>query len=222
MRKRLRTACLALAAAASVAAIAPATSAAATTCTGTLTSDVVGTLIVPNGVLCDPNGYDIYGNVIVEAGGLFQYLAPNSGTTQVFGNVTSTGGQVIFQNGQITGNVNISNSPYNQDISIARVGGSITFTNVGGYINVSNANVTGGGIKLVGNSGGAQIFANTVSGGVTLTNNVTGSGTWTVSQNTIGGALSCSGNTPPPTAPFGPNAVSGAATGQCAGPTFKA
>jgi hypothetical protein len=55
---------------------------------------------------------------------------------------------------------------------------------------------------------------------VVFTGNVAGTflGSNELSQNTIGGALSCFGNSPPPDNSQGTNTVRGARSGQCAAP----
>ncbi len=82
-----------------------------------------------------------------------------------------------------------------------------------------------GSVTLDGNTGQAEIGGNTFRGSVTI-NNTSGVGpdlettATEIEGNIIGGALSCTGNVPPPTNDGQPNTVSSARKGQCAAPTF--
>ncbi|MER7757761.1 Ig-like domain repeat protein [Kitasatospora sp. NPDC097643] len=77
-----------------------------------------------------------------------------------------------------------------------------------------------GSLLLSNNHGGLEVIANQVGGSVQV-QGTTGTGPFPedsraeIEGNTIGGSLSCSGNTPPPTNDGHPNTVTGPRLGQC-------
>ena len=82
------------------------------------------------------------------------------------------------------------------------------------------ANVIDGAVTLDANKGGNQLAGNSIAGAVTASQNVFNSGP-VISNNHIGGMLTCSGNTPAPVNNGQPNTVSGDRVGQtCASGTF--
>ena len=82
------------------------------------------------------------------------------------------------------------------------------------------ANVIDGAVTVDSNKGGVQIGGNSIAGAVTANQNIASSGT-VISNNRIGGKLTCSGNTPAPSNNGQANTVSGERVGQtCAAGTF--
>ena len=82
------------------------------------------------------------------------------------------------------------------------------------------ANVIDGAVTLDRNKGGVQLGGNSIAGAVTANQNIASSGT-VISNNHIGGKLTCSGNTPAPVNNGQANTVSGDRVGQtCAEGTF--
>jgi hypothetical protein len=82
------------------------------------------------------------------------------------------------------------------------------------------ANVVDGAVTLDSNKGGIQLGGNSIGGAVTASQNVAPSGP-VISNNHIGGKLTCSGNTPAPVNNGKANTVSGSRVGQtCADGTF--
>jgi hypothetical protein len=82
------------------------------------------------------------------------------------------------------------------------------------------ANVIDGAVTLDSNGGGAQLGGNSIAGAVTANKNIATGGT-VISNNHIGGKLTCSGNIPAPVNNGKANTVSGDRVGQtCAAGTF--
>jgi 5'-nucleotidase len=82
------------------------------------------------------------------------------------------------------------------------------------------ANNVDGAITLDSNGGGVQLGGNSIAGAVTANNNSGANGT-VISNNHIGGKLTCSANTPAPVNNGQANTVNGARVGQtCASGTF--
>jgi hypothetical protein len=82
------------------------------------------------------------------------------------------------------------------------------------------ANIIDGAVTLDSNGGGVQLGGNSIAGAVTANQNIAPAGT-VISNNHIGGKLTCSGNTPAPVNNGKANTVNGARVGQtCASGTF--
>jgi hypothetical protein len=82
------------------------------------------------------------------------------------------------------------------------------------------ANVIDGAVTLDSNKGGAQLGGNSIAGAVTANKNIAGTAI-VISNNHIGGKLTCSDNTPAPVNNGQGNTVSGERVGQtCAAGTF--
>jgi hypothetical protein len=79
------------------------------------------------------------------------------------------------------------------------------------------ANTFQGPVGLSGNRGPVELGGSHVTGPVSLTNNSSPGPAPEVEANTIGGPLTCSGNSPAPTNDGYPNTVSGPRSGQCSG-----
>ena len=213
MRKLFATAGLtallgALTAVASPAAVA----APKTTCTGVLAPGTYQSVVVPDGAFCFSDG------PITIRGG----LQIGAGATFVLGSEESGGGT-----GTINGGVHATN-PASVQIHFATINGGIDVHGGSGPFggpfditwNAIEDNTIHGGATVDGYNGfWFGFIRNTVSGSVSLTNNVLEDpdGNEYVT-NTIRGSLNCSGNDPAPQigdSEGSPNAVTGQKTGQC-------
>ncbi len=77
-----------------------------------------------------------------------------------------------------------------------------------------------GAVTLDANKGGAQLGGNSIAGAVTASKNIAGTAI-VISNNQIGGKLTCSDNTPAPVNNGQSNTVKGERVGQtCAAGTF--
>lgn len=82
------------------------------------------------------------------------------------------------------------------------------------------ANVIDGAVTLDSNKGGVQLGGNSIAGAVTANQNIASNGT-VISNNHIGGKLTCSGNMPAPANNGQANTVNGDRVDQtCAAGTF--
>ncbi len=107
------------------------------------------------------------------------------------------------------------------------VSGTTGFVRIGGGSDDPGVSCTGatlqGPLALSGNKGGVEVEDAKASGLLSLTNTMGAapgedSAAPELEGNTIGGPLSCSGNTPAPTSDGRPNTVSGPKSGQCSVP----
>lgn len=183
-----------------------------TTCTGQLAPGTYGTVVVPAGAACLSNG------PVTITGGLFV----QSGATFVLGDENTPG-----RTGSILGGVHATNAASVQIHFTSIVdgvdirGGSGPF---GGPFDVTWNTIEDsrirGNVTIAGYNGFWMGFIrNTVSGSVTLNNNVLfdEDGNEYVT-NVISGNLACSGNSPAPQvgdSEGSPNTVGGAKLGQC-------
>jgi hypothetical protein len=107
--------------------------------------------------------------------------------------------------------------------------GSVSVSNATGFVVIGDpgddgcaGNVVSGAITLTHNQGDVEVQVNRIGGTLGVTD-TSGTGPFPddtqaeIVNNIVSGALSCSGNVPPPTNRSQPNLVSGAKTGQCAG-----
>ncbi len=82
------------------------------------------------------------------------------------------------------------------------------------------ANIVDGAVTLDSNKGGVRLSGNSIGGAVTASGNIAPSGT-IIENNQIGGKLTCSGNAPEPVNNGHGNTVKGERVGQtCASGTF--
>ena len=196
-----------------------------------ITTKVSGNVTVPSSQdICIKSTGSVGGNVTVNGGGRLDILGGN-----VSGNVSvSAGGAVNIQTGSIGGNLTATSANY-FTVCGARISGSLSAAGTTAYALVGDAgddgtpgcsgNIMNGNLSLSNSTAGAEIGANTVGGGVSLTG-TGGTGPSTenavpeVEKNTIGGGLSCSNNAPAPTHDALPNKVSGTRSGQCSAAGF--
>jgi hypothetical protein len=198
--------------------------------TNCITTKYSGNLTITTGQdICITTTGSVSGNVAVNSGGRLDLLGGS-----VSGNLTTSGGAVNITSGSISGNLSETNPTYSYTCGLKlsgnlAVSGSSRFVLVGDNGHGGNsgcaANTISGNVSLSSNTAGAEIGANHVNGGVTLTG-TTGAGpapqnaTPEVEANVIGGGLSCSSNTPAPTNGGYPNTVSGKRSGQCSAAGF--
>jgi hypothetical protein len=161
--------------------------AANTTCTGTISfTTISGSVYVPSGAFCTLDDVLVKGSVIVQpgAGDLV-----TEGGTQINAYVTSNGaGAIQIADTTVKASISIDNTnPSNNQSS------RVVCSTVGGFINVngSNSHVYWNINDYFGNSPCTSGDGDTVGGSISFTNNAGGGD---ISQNLIGGSLSCSGN----------------------------
>jgi hypothetical protein len=109
------------------------------------------------------------------------------------------------------------------------VGGAVGISGASGFVLVGDPgddlcapDSIGGILSLTSNTAGVEVSSSRIGGNVVLNNN-SGRGRFAedsrpeVEANTIGGRLSCAGNTPAPTNDGQPNTKGGSSSGQCIG-----
>jgi uncharacterized repeat protein (TIGR01451 family) len=171
-------------------------------CTDTRTGSQVGSIIVHAGQFLCLVGANLIGSVIVDTGGAF--TATNS---TISGGVDTTGAQFVTLCGStVKGAVIIKNTTL--------------MVRVGDDDSGCAPNHLNGSLAVTGGHGGVEVFANTIGGPVSITNNLGASpladGAPEVEGNTIGAALTCSGSLPPATNDGAGNTAAGAKLGECA------
>jgi hypothetical protein len=170
-----------------------ATSSAPVTChSNDIIEGTHGSVTIPPGNYCLIFRATINGNVTARSGAI-QLGIDDS---KITGTVTSAG---ITDNGWICGStigqaVNIHNSANNPDTESSPGQWDIGFADP----------------NYCGNTSFDPHPGNNIGGTLSFNNNFSGAA---IANNTIGSALRCSGNNPPPTG--GDNHVGGRATGQC-------
>ena len=176
-------------------------------CTRTLTGTQSGSIGLTAGSTCITNA-TINGTLTIGAG-----AAVSISNSQLNGTVVANGGLALTICGSTThGTVNVTNSA--KYVLLGDGGDDGTPACAG--------NMFSGTTIVSGSKGQAEIGGNTVNGSLVL-NNSSGTGPdeettrSEVEANTVGGSLSCSGNTPPPTNDGHPNKVTGSTGGQCTG-----
>jgi hypothetical protein len=211
--------------AAGVASSPPAS--AAFSCTGVLTHDVNGPLIVPSGVTCEILGsWTVNGSITVQPGG--RLLLSNDGAL-IKGSVNSDRAgssapnnpygysfSILICNTHITGSVNVTRATDNVVIGDSEDHNACYSNRVDSSVNLSNNT---GGVELNNDpaSTGCTVDPCRIAGSVNVNYN-TGFAhdderAAEVDDNTINGSLNCKGNAG--IAAFG-NTVAGVTTGQCA------
>jgi hypothetical protein len=179
-------------------------------CTRVVTGTISGGLNVTDGATCVHDA-TINGPVSVAKSAALAVL----GTTTVNGGLSSQNASAISVCG-------------------AQVNGSLTIRSTAGWVLIGDgsddptacgANHITTFVTLTGNAHQVELAGNTIGGAVTLTGS-SGAGPYAedavteIEANAIGGSLSCSGNTPPPTDDGKPNTVLGTRSGQCSGAKF--
>jgi hypothetical protein len=174
------------------------------TCDHTLTGSVPGTAILgPGGAWCIINA-NVGGAVIVKPG-----TAVFIGNSTIGGGIISSGAKAFSLCGTTV------------------VGGAVTVSTSTGFVTIGDpvddscaGNSIQGAVTLRDNKGGLEVIANTIGGSLTVTGTA-GTGPFPedsraeIEANRLG-ALTCSGNVPPPTSEGDLNTIAGARSGQCA------
>jgi hypothetical protein len=188
---------------AAVAGISPPTASAAGACTSTVTGAHSGTMTLSGpGKTCLQNATQD-GAITVGNGHELSVV-----DSKIYGAITSTSSApfTFCHSSTVRGAISVSNS-----MNAVVIGDNGT---------LCPANVVDGAVTLDSNKGGIQLGGNSIAGAVTASQNVAPSGP-VISNNHIGGKLTCSGNTPAPVNNGKGNTVSGARVGQtCADGTF--
>jgi hexosaminidase len=188
------------------------------TCTGEISGNIAGSVIVPPGAQCDLLGATVAGSVDVQpGGGLFVV-----GST-IDGSLVATDAAYIA-----IGNLEEFGGPNR----ISKILGSVSITGTTGTPGFPTTNVicdstfVGGSVVLSGNKApftigtfpvdcgfpGSSPAGDTIQGSVIVTGN---SAPVAINNNKIGGSLTCAGNQPSPSGAA--NRVQGTKSGQCAG-----
>jgi uncharacterized repeat protein (TIGR01451 family) len=175
-----------------------------TSCTVTRTGPITGAVDVASGqFLCLTNA-TVTGSIQVDPGG-----ALTSTNTHINGAILSKGAQFIT----VCGTTQQSGSGFviKNTVLMTRIGDDDA--------PVCAGNTLSGSLTLSGNTGGIEVYKNTIAGGTNVSNNTATSpvadGTPEIEGNRIGGSLICNGNTPPPATDGQTNRTTGAKLGQC-------
>ncbi|MFN2608812.1 MAG: DUF642 domain-containing protein [Acidimicrobiales bacterium] len=178
---------------------------AASTCTRTVTGDVVGPVVAaPGETVCITNARVSRGVTV------------------------NPGGALVVTSSEISGGINSSGAAFTQicGTQVAAPPGapdqSIVVTGATGPVLVGNpsggcpADTISGGLSITADTAGVTFAGNTVSRGAMIDTNT--GGPVVVSANSfLTGSLECSGNAPAPTNPSAVNTAAGGTSGQCAG-----
>jgi hexosaminidase len=169
--------------------------------------------------------------VINVAGG--QKLCMQGVTQDAAVNVAPQGQLAVRGGSIITGAVSLKSGYTAFEFCGSRtVGGAISATGGRSTPLIGNggtcaANTIDGAVTLTSNKNGIMLAGNHINGAVVASGNIEGgllgigAGPMRISANQIGGALTCTGNTPAPKNAGASNAVVGGRSGQtCASPTF--
>jgi hypothetical protein len=170
---------------------ASAVRAADTNCTSSLSGNITGNVVVPNGGSCTLSNATVGGNVQVLQNATLTVDATAQPTT-IGGNVQAIGcASAILEGGvTVTGSVQI--------VRCARQSGFI-----GPGIKI------GGAFQCSNDAGGCEADLGTVQGST----QIEGNGSADISLVSVGGSLQCGGNTAAPTHNFGPDFVTGTLQG---------
>ena len=184
---RILAGAMALAITLALGASAGSVSAEERSCRGTLGAITVDNLRVPQNASCTLNGTYVKGTIKVERGAT---LVANA--VRVIGNVQAENHRsvTVQQSSRIGGSIQIKQGG-SATVLNSQITADIQFDANWAYLK-ANQNRVGGSIQVVGNSGGAEIF-----------------------RNTINGNLQCKENRPAPTG--GGNVVGGNKEDQCRG-----
>ncbi|MDX6705462.1 MAG: hypothetical protein QOI48_1308 [Solirubrobacteraceae bacterium] len=190
-----------------VATIAPLSAQASLLCTQTISGPHSGQITVAGGQKLCLNGAVQDGAVDVNAGGALSV----TNKTIITGAVTLKSG---FDDLEFCDSTTVRGA-----ISAT---GSLGYVHIGGndlLLLACAGNTIDGAVTVDSNHGAVKVANNQIAGAVVASGNVNLS--TTISGNAIGGALTCSGNVPPPNNGGVGNAVSGNRSGQtCAVSTF--
>jgi hexosaminidase len=183
---------------------------AGTTCTTTYTGGTLpGPLTVPAGAFCVLNGVDVTGGATVQPGGSLRTFINGATRTHFAAGVNATGAYIGLHDTDVNGSISdvrpTTNgvNPFSGGVCRTSIKGSLSVTGaVSGSLPMSIGSNPGDGFCLP-NSG------NTVTGGGLISNN---QASINLADNTFGGTLACSGNSPAPT---GSGNTAASKTGQC-------
>jgi hypothetical protein len=145
----------------------------------------------------------------------------------VHGNVAAATGTALFiGNSTVQGDIASSGSTL-VGVCGTTATGSLAVYGASGFVVIGDpgddhcaTNQINQKVALSNNTGGLELIGNHIGQSVAVANN-TGTGPFPednrpeIEGNTIGGSLTCSGNTPPPTNDGHPNTVTGTRAGQC-------
>jgi len=173
---------------------ASAVRAADANCTGSLSGNITGNVVVPSGGSCTLSNATVNGNVQVLQNATLTVDATAQPTT-IAGNVEAVGCTSVVLEGGVT---------VNGAVQIAQCSQQSGFIGPGVKI--------GGAFQCVNDPGGCEADLGTVQGSV----QIQGSSSADISLVSVGGSLQCGGNTAAPTHNFGPDFVTGTLQGQCA------
>jgi hypothetical protein len=156
-------------------------------CRGTIGATTVDNLRVPQGATCTLDGTYVKGTITVKENATLVASA-----VRVVGNVQAENAKrvVVKASSRVGGSVQVKQGG-SAAVKSSRVTGDIQYDANNRYLR-ANGNNVGGSIQVIGNSGGAEIF-----------------------RNTVDGNLQCKENKPAPTG--GGNIVDGNKEDQCAG-----
>jgi hypothetical protein len=186
--RETRIGCIAVLGGALLAVSLPGTAAAEeTTCSGTIGAQTLDNVRVPEGARCVLKGTHVQGTVKVESAATLK-----AKRVRVIGNVQGENASrvVVKARSRVGGSVQVKQGA-SAKVAKSRVTGDIQYDANGAYL-VANSNRVGGSIQVVQNTGGVEIW-----------------------RNTVNGNLQCKENSPPPTG--GGNVVGGSKEDQCAG-----
>jgi Bacterial Ig-like domain (group 3) len=162
------------------------------------------------------------GSITVTGSTCFQGATVNGSVT------VAPGAALAADHSQINGGVS-SNRATAVRICASTVNGAVSLTKTSGFVLIGDGadrddsigpcggNVITQSVTIANSSGPVELGGNTVTGAVSVTG-TTGAAT-ELEQNHLTGALSCSGNVPPPTDDGLPN-VATSKSGQCGAPGF--
>jgi hypothetical protein len=173
---------------------ASAVRAADANCTGSLSGNITGNVVVPNGGACTLTNATVAGNVQVLQNAALTVDATAQPTT-IGGSVQAVGCVSAILEGGVT----VTGS-----VEIVRCSQQSGFIGPGVKI--------GGAFQCSNDAGGCEADLGTVQGSL----QIQGSSTADISLVSVGGSLQCGGNTAAPTHNFGPDFVTGSLQGQCA------
>ena len=173
---------------------------------------------------CDHN---LTGNVpgaVILSGGSWCIVSATVGG----GISVASGTVVIVSNSTLKGALSATDSPAGISVCNSTVQ-SVTVIGSTGFVLIGDpgddlclGDTVHGQLSFTANHAGLEVGHNGTTNGVSMNSN-SGTGAFAedaapeVEGNTLGGSLTCSGNTPAPTNDLQPNNVTGARTGQCSG-----
>jgi hypothetical protein len=181
-------------------------------------------LIVSPNTSCTLNNVTVTGNVDVEQGASLTITPIRGQNVVINGNLDANGCNFVViapttndLNVSIGGNLSIKNCTNHGEVVGVTISGNLVASNNTSAYDVE-FNIVHGNMMVDNNSGSTtviSVFGNEISGNLGFSDNTALSND--VGGNTVGGNLSCKGNSPPPLLQFdgSGNTVTGNTTGQC-------